>query len=1149
MLAALCARASSDEPVSLVDPFVGTSGTQIGGPIDTFPGADVPFGMVQWSPDTPSQNAGGGYDYGDRAITGFSLTHLSGPGCSVFGDIGVLPVTGAPTSPASAEQSFSHADETALPGWYEVSLGNPAVRAQLTVTPRSGLGRFVFPPGVRANVLFDVASNQAGITAAYVHVDSSTQISGSASSGFFCGMPDRYTVYFVARFNRPFSSYGTWRGAAVATGATESSGPASGAYATFDTSRDQSVMLKVGLSFVSTGGAARNLDAENRDWDIEATRARATAAWNAMLSRVTAAGGTPAQQRTFYTALYHALLHPNLIDDADGRYTGFDGRIHRVRNGHDEYANFSDWDVYRTEMPLLALLAPRQTSDMMQSLVDAYRQEGWLPRWALVNGPTSVMGGDSTDPVIAGAYAFGARDFDTRSALAAMVKGASTTRGRPAQGWYVPRWELDDDYLRSGYVVNTHTTSVAPVTNGASETLEYALDDFSIARFASEVGNTRVARRFLARGGNWATLFDTAAGWIAPRDASGAFMDSPVGENGQSGFQEGNAAQYTWMVPQDLRDLIAGMGGDAAATAKLDRFFSQINAGQDKPYAWLGNEPSLGAPWVYLSAGAPWRTQAIVRQAIATLFDDRPDGIPGNDDLGTMSAWYVWSAIGLYPANPAVRGLDVGSPLFSSVVLRSPGGPTIDVEAPDAQTNAPYVRALRVDGAASQKTWLPLPMHGTLRLDFDLAQTPDTAWGRSPSDAPPSYGHVRFPPASAVRLTTSTQSVAVASNRAAVAVVRVDNSAGTAAARVAWRALVPAGLHVLPDRGDVAVAPAASADVRLQIAVGDAAGNGYYDVPVVATTGNVTLQRAVAIVRVDSGASSHPIAYAENRFGNTVTPIDTVTGAVGPEIATGGEEPRDAALDATHGRLYVTNRGSNSVAVIDVASEKLVTTVKVGGSPNGIHLAPDGRTLWLANADDGTILSIDTATLRASPPIRVGRAPRDLAIASDGKMLYVTDSGGDAVTPVDLTTRSAKTAIGVGARPAGIAIDPAGARLLVVDTASNAVTPIDLGSGQTQPSIPVGVSPMGIAIDPSGTLAIVTNYANSTVTPIDLKRMRALAPIAAGGDPYGVAFAPDGRRAFVIARRDNACVIVDAATGRTSAPILLGNGPYTIVVP
>ncbi len=614
---------------TLVDTFVGTSGTQTGGPIDTFPGADVPFGMVQWSPDTPSHNAGGGYEYTDRQITGFSLTHLSGPGCSVFGDFGVLPTTGEiPADPANAAQPFSHTDEESAPGWYAVSLGSPAIRSELSVTTRTGIGRFTFPATSQANLLFNASSNQVGVTGAHLRIDAPDEISGSASSGFFCGMPDRYTAYFVARFDRPFRQFGTWQGARPSLGSSVSDGTQTGGWVTFDATSSRSVTVRVGLSFVSLAGARANLAAEGRSANIITVRNRATDRWGAMLRRIAISGGVTDAQRTFYTAFYHTLLHPNVISDVTGLYRGFDGRIHRVRAGHDEYANYSDWDIYRTEVPLIALIAPQQTSDMIQSLVNAFTQEGWLPRWPLVNGPSSVMGGDSIDPVISGAFAFGARDYDAHAALMAMVKGATSTQPPPAQDWYFERWELHDDYLKRGYVVNTHTTSVSPVPNGASETLEYALDDFSIARLAFELRDRATYDAFMRRSSNWTTLFDGATGWIAPRDEDGAFMQTPLTENGQSGFQEGNAAQYTWMVPQDLRDLAAAMGGVRPATAKLDAFFTELDAGQDKPYAWLGNEPSLGAPWVYLTLGEPWRAQEIVRRALTTLYANTPAGCP-----------------------------------------------------------------------------------------------------------------------------------------------------------------------------------------------------------------------------------------------------------------------------------------------------------------------------------------------------------------------------------------------------------------------------------------------------------------------------------------------------------------------------------------
>jgi predicted alpha-1,2-mannosidase len=1130
---------ASSTATSLVDTFVGTSGTPAGGPIDTFPGADLPFGMVQWSPDTPSQNAGGGYEYTDREITGFSLTHLSGPGCNVFGDFAVLPTVGAvPNDPATARQPFSHSGEESAPGWYAVSLGTPAIRTELSVTAHGGIGRFTFPPTAQANLLFNAASNQAGVTGATIRVDSPTEISGSASSGFFCGMPDRYTVYFVARFGRAFRQSGAWSGGR-------------GLWLTFDATRAPRIAVKIGLSFVDVSGARANLDAEAKGWDVIAARNRATELWNAMLRRIAISGGTSQQQRTFYTALYHVLLHPNLVSDVDGRYTGFDGKIHHVRAGHAEYANYSDWDIYRTEVPLLALLAPHETSDMMQSLVDAARQEnGWLPRWALVNGPTSVMGGDSVDPVIAGAYAFGARDFDARAALAAMVKGASTTAPPPAQGWYVPRWELDDAYLQRGYVINTHTTSVSPGPNGASETLEYALDDFSIARLAYALHDTPAYTAFMRRSANWMTLFDSAARRIAPRDPDGAFMLTPTSENGQSGFQEGNAAQYTWMVPQDLRDLIAALGGATAATAKLDEFFSHLNAGQDKAYAWLGNEPSLGTPWVYLSTGEPWRAQAIVRQTLSTLYDDTPDGLPGNDDLGTMSAWYVWCAIGLYPQNPAARYLDVGAPLFSSVTLRAPGSPTIEIAAAQSSTINAYIEQLRLNGRTHDQSWIALPLHGTLRLDVATGARANTQWASGAGAAPPSFSAMplALPAATTSVFQPTYTAVSVAAGGAKTLALRLANG-GTNPATVTWHAVFPAGLHVDPDRGRTVVRDGSGETLSIRISADGSLRAGYYAARLDGSAENgAVLEHLSVSVRVANGAQRPALAYAENRFGNTVTPIDLVTRATGPEIRV-GEEPRDAVLGANGTRLYVANLGGGSISVVDTLAARTTANVKVGSSPNGVAIAPDGKTVWVANSDDGTIESIDTASLKVSAPIRVGSRPRAIAIAPDGSTLYVSENGANAVAVVDLRSRSIAATIPVGERPAGLAVAPDGKRLYVVNSASNDVTPVDLSGNRTLRPIPVGIYPMEIAIARDGSAAFVTNYANSTVTPIDLRADAAGSPIEVGGAPYGVAIASDGRTAIVVSHRDNAATLVDVATHRVSGPIPLGNGPYTVAAP
>lgn len=1136
---------------TLVDTFVGTSGTVVGGSIDTFPGADLPFGMVQWSPDTPSQTAGGGYNYGDTAITGFSLTHLSGPGCSVFGDFSILPTTGEiPARPADATQPFSHTTEVSAPGSYAVSAGTPAIRTELSVTPRTGLGRFTFPATQQANLLINASSNQAGVTDARVSVDGPAEISGSASSGFFCGMPDRYTVYFVARFDRPFRSYGTWNGAHLFPGARSGRGAGTGLWLTFDTSAQRQVTMKVALSFVDLAGARANLAAENRGWDVIAVRNRATEEWSGMLNRIAIAGGTSAQQRTFYSAFYHTLLHPNVISDFDGRYMGFDNRIHHTRHGHAEYANYSDWDIYRTEVPLLALIAPGETSDMMQSLVDAYEQEGWLPRWPLVNGPSSVMGGDSVDPVIAGGYAFGARDFDLRTALAAMLKGANTTAPPHGQGWYVERWELHDEYLRRGYVVNTHTTSVAPAPNGASETLEYALDDFSIARFADAVRDRRNADDFMQRSANWMTLFDSSTGEIAPRDPQGAFMQTPVTENGQSGFQEGNAAQYTWMVPHDLHDLIAAMGGARIAVAKLDTFFSQLNADQDKPYAWLGNEPSLGSPWVYLSAGEPWRAQTILRQALTTLYNDTPDGIPGNDDLGTMSAWYMWCAMGLYPQMPAVRTLDIGAPLFTSVIVRAPNGPTIDIEAPQASTAAAYVAQVRVNRRIHNASWLSLPMRGRLRLDVTLAATP-TRWASGPNDAPPSYSSVRLslPRSTAATFGDNPGLVSLEPGGSTALTFGVSNRAGSSAETVAWHAILPNGLHLEAPNGSVRVAAGGTEHVSARLSASDAMPSGLYAAAIDASAANgALLERMRIAVRVAHDGETLDLAYVSNRFGNSLTPIDPVNGGAAPEIGV-GEEPRAIVRSRDGARLYVADSGSDRVSIIDVRAARRIGTVKTGSVPMALALEPDGRTLWIVDGYGNAVEPLDTTTLRFGSAIRVGSLPRDLAITPDGSTLYVANSGSNSVTAIDLRSRSVRGEIAAGERPWGVAMAPDGKRLYVVNSASNDVTPVDLSTGRALGSIPVGVDPVAIAIAPDGTLAFVSNHANATITPIDLQAGTARPPIEVGGAPFGVAFARDGKTALVALSRDNAAVVVDVASGRAGAPIPLGNGPYAVLLP
>ena len=415
------------DPTSLVNPFVGTAD---GG--DTFPGADTPFGMVQWSPDTTRQADGGGYAYHSPSIIGYSLTHLSGPGCPADGDVPVLPTVGAIGSdPGDVTAPLSHNDETASPGYYQLDAGD--VNTQLTATTRSGMASFSFPSTAsEGTLLFKLSQSANGVTASQFGVVNSHEVDGWVTSGHFCGASETYTLYFDMIFDHAFASSGTWQ-----TGGA-------GAYVTFDTAANPVVEAKVGISYVSTANAVLNRRVENPGWSFDSVAAAARRAWQAILGKVQVGGGTPTEQTVFYTALYHSLLEPNVFSDANGQYMGFDGQVHRVAAPQTaQYADYSGWDVYRSEIQLEALLAPHQTSDIVTSMLNDDAQSGQLPKWAQNNGETYTMVGDPADGIIADAYAFGATDFNTRQALTDMETEATDPNNiRPGLSVYE-----DDGYL------------------------------------------------------------------------------------------------------------------------------------------------------------------------------------------------------------------------------------------------------------------------------------------------------------------------------------------------------------------------------------------------------------------------------------------------------------------------------------------------------------------------------------------------------------------------------------------------------------------------------------------------------------------------------------------------------------------------------
>ena len=494
-----------------------------------------------------------------------------------------------------------------------------------------------------------------------------------------------------------------------------------------------------------------NLSAESHGWDVSAVAGDATNAWNAALGRIAVTGGTQTEQRTFYSALYHSLLAPNVFSDDNGQYPGFDHRVHDAK-GYTQYANFSGWDIYRSEVQLLSLVEPRETGDMMHSLLADYEQSGFLPKWAYADYDAAQINGDSADPILADAYAFGVRNFDAHEALRAMVKGADAVG--TGLGWDVAR-EDNDEYLAHGWIqVDRRDKTSYDYTIGGSETLEYAIDDNAIAQLATALGDRATAATFTKRAGNWRNLFNPATGYLAARRGDGsfppgpAFQRSPLPNIGQDGWEEGNAIQYTWSVPQDLRGLFDAMGGNSKVVSELDRFFTSLNTSRKQPYDWAGDEPALGIPWEYDYAGAPWRTQDVVRRIVTGLYAPTPNGEPGNDDLGAMASWYVWAAIGMYPETPGTADLVLASPEFSHVTITLAGGQKIEIDAPGASTANRYVQSLRVDGihapaacgtAAYACPWLPASAVATgAHLTFVLGATPSRVWGAAPAAAPPS---------------------------------------------------------------------------------------------------------------------------------------------------------------------------------------------------------------------------------------------------------------------------------------------------------------------------------------------------------------------------------------------------------------------------
>ena len=761
-----------------VNPFIGTTN---GG--NVYPGPTRPFGMVAFSPEqTPLPGkrlpiaAPGGYEWRGNGVRGFSLTHVSGTGCAgAGGDIPIMPVTvPIEVSPSSVDAGLryasvlDHAREQASPGAYTLTLDN-GVAVSLGAGERVAVGRFAFPAGKPANLLLRTSDSEVGSSDSTIHIDPATRtVSGSVTAGNFCGYlaEDRresyYTLHFVAAFDQPFTVGGTWKDAALQAGNAQGrggtgygdgghppAGKGAGGWIAFDAAQGVVVNVRIGISYVDEAGARTNLAREApAGTTLESVQAGTRAAWNDLLGQVRVEGGSRDERTVFYTALYHAMLAPNLYSDGDGRYRGFDGVVHRVsRKQQAQYANYSGWDVYRSQLQLVTLLDPQRGSDIAQSLLNQAEQNGGVwDRWTHLTGATGVMNGDPSPPSLAAIHAFGGRDFDLARAYASLKRAATVPTAKDLARTGCPVLCVGqrpglDQWLRLGYL-----PVGAPGWGSVSDTLELVAADFGLSELAQAAGDRDGARTFRARSGGWRHLFNPQAtpqgGYLQPRNADGSWAKFDPASDEE--FVEGSGAQYLWMVPFDPAGLFEQLGGRERAVARLDAFFRNPDGSwavtKSGPlHAELDNEPSIASPWLYNFLGQPWKTQATVRAAMRQIWTNTPQGISGNDDLGQMSSWYVWSALGLYPVYPGRAELVVGSPLFARATIQRPKGARIEIVGRNASMDSPYVQALRVDGRDSDRSWLPADFitRGG-KLEFDLGTNPNEQWGTH--ELPPSFG-------------------------------------------------------------------------------------------------------------------------------------------------------------------------------------------------------------------------------------------------------------------------------------------------------------------------------------------------------------------------------------------------------------------------
>jgi len=726
---------------ALVHPLIGT-GHGPGGGINLFPGPSMPFGMVQLSPDTEAR--GYGYHYFQPDIQGFSMTHMSGPGCTNEGDVFFTATTGpVHTQIKHFQSSYSHSQESASPGYYQVKLLRWGINAQLTATDRCGIAKFTFPAGKQANILIPISHTLNFTVASKVQVVNNREITGYVVNHCFCGNRQTYKVHFVMQFSRPFLVCGTWSGKKGVGKIHVDSHFISqknhqqwvGAYASWPaSSKAQSVTVHVGISYVDLAGAENNLQQEAAGKSFSAVRQAAFHTWNHALSVIQVAGGRPSQRIEFYTALYHSLLMPSIFSDADGRYLGFDDKIHHVAAGHDIYCNYSGWDIYRSEMPLLALLEPQRMEDMCQSIVLMYQQGGWIGRWPQINHYTNVMCGSPLTTVMCTAYLDGLHGFNIKAAWQGMFKDA--TEAPPAGHPYAG--ESNINWINKLHFDPNNIEHYGSVSQLQEDCVAYG----SLYYLAKALGKTHDANILYKRALYFRNVFDPADKLFRPRNSNGRWSPDFKPDLGWHGFIEGSGWQYQWLEPCDMAWVVHAMG-QSRFNRRLEKFFSYKTPGWFPRFYNPYNETDLEAPFEFNFSGKPWRTQYVVRRILRQNYTLLPDGVPGNDDCGEMSSWAVMSMMGIYTIDPASGAYELCSPVFPKIRIRLHApytGGRFLITTTHKAAFTPYIQGVEINGHVLNDNWIEfnrISQGG--RLSFKLGKTPNKKWGSASADAPPSF--------------------------------------------------------------------------------------------------------------------------------------------------------------------------------------------------------------------------------------------------------------------------------------------------------------------------------------------------------------------------------------------------------------------------